>query len=142
MKDWLLQALQYDAWANARWLSALDRFRDPAHAKSILEHVIRSEWAWLERCGMVMPQMVLTLEQSIVQAPAAWAEFLSMVDLERPITYTNTRNETYTQPVREILLHVINHGTYHRGHLRGLADAEGLLDFDDTDLIGFLRMPQ
>ncbi len=40
--------------------------------------------------------------------------------------------------VSEITEHVINHGTYHRGHLRGLAEAEGI-SFPDTDLIVYLR---
>ena len=35
--------------------------------------------------------------------------------------------------------HVLNHGTYHRGHLRGLAYAEGWDDFHDTDYSAWLR---
>lgn len=39
----------------------------------------------------------------------------------------------------EVAHHVFNHGTYHRGHLRGLADAAGFEDFPETDLIRFYR---
>jgi uncharacterized damage-inducible protein DinB len=43
------------------------------------------------------------------------------------------------QTIGEIAHHVINHGTYHRGHLRGLCDAAEFTEFPDTDLIKFYR---
>jgi uncharacterized damage-inducible protein DinB len=41
--------------------------------------------------------------------------------------------------VSDIAAHVVNHGTYHRGQLRERAEADGLDDFPETDLILFFR---
>ena len=32
-------------------------------------------------------------------------------------SYTGTKKEQFKQPVCDVLLHVFNHGTYHRGQL-------------------------
>lgn len=36
---------------------------------------------------------------------------------EDPIFYKNSKGEAYRNQVRDILFHVINHGTYHRGQI-------------------------
>ena len=38
-------------------------------------------------------------------------------DLNGSIKYTTSRGDTYTSSVRDILFHVINHSTYHRGQI-------------------------
>jgi uncharacterized damage-inducible protein DinB len=38
-------------------------------------------------------------------------------DLNSAIKYTTSKGETYTNSVRDILFHVINHSTYHRGQI-------------------------
>ena len=39
------------------------------------------------------------------------------VDLARKVTYTNRKGEEWTYPVGQILRHVANHATHHRGQL-------------------------
>ena len=38
-------------------------------------------------------------------------------DLGHSIQYINSRGDAYTNSVRDILFHVINHSTYHRGQI-------------------------
>lgn len=68
-----------------------------------------------------------------------WRLFLDDADLDQEVAYVNMAGQHYVNTVEQIALHVINHGTYHRGHLRGLAESEGLDDFNDTDLILYFR---
>ena len=42
---------------------------------------------------------------------------LDQVDLNRFIKYTNSKGQVYTNSVMDILFHVINHSTYHRGQV-------------------------
>lgn len=42
---------------------------------------------------------------------------LNNVELETVILYTNSRGQSFENKVRDILFHVINHSTYHRGQI-------------------------
>jgi uncharacterized damage-inducible protein DinB len=42
---------------------------------------------------------------------------LDQSDLNSSIKYTNFKGEAYTNSLRDILFHVINHSTYHRGQI-------------------------
>ena len=42
---------------------------------------------------------------------------LDQADLDSVINYRNSRGDSYTNSVRSILFHVINHSTYHRGQI-------------------------
>jgi len=47
-------------------------------------------------------------------------EFLSSITEESlyvPITYKNTKGDTFTYPLWQIMMHVINHSSYHRGQV-------------------------
>jgi uncharacterized damage-inducible protein DinB len=44
-------------------------------------------------------------------------KMLDALDLKAPITYVNSKGDTYTNSVREILFHVVNHSTHHRGQI-------------------------
>jgi uncharacterized damage-inducible protein DinB len=46
--------------------------------------------------------------------------------------------EPFLQPNHEVVRHVINHGTYHRGQLRMLAELDGIA-WPETDMIFFFR---
>jgi uncharacterized damage-inducible protein DinB len=140
MKDWLIEAFSYDEWANEKWLAALRRQADHSKGRRVLEHILNSQRVWLDRCGYGTPAADLPIEERIVLLPTAWREFLAQVDITRVVEYKSFSGEPFAQPIRDIALHVINHGTYHRGHLRGLADAQGIEDFEDTDLIRYLRL--
>lgn len=141
MREWLVQAFEYDRWANRRWIDRVGRFRNGGKPARVFEHILTAQRTWLTRCGVHVEE---SGENEHIGAVAdrltnAWIMLVTDSELEEPIIYTNFAGETFENTLREIALHVVNHGTYHRGHLRGLADAEGLEEFQDTDLIHFLR---
>jgi uncharacterized damage-inducible protein DinB len=52
-----------------------------------------------------------------------WLEYfeeLSDHDLARPVSYVSTEGESFVRLVDDILTHVFNHSTYHRGQLARL----------------------
>ena len=58
--------------------------------------------------------------------------------LEAEVTYYNTRGDRYTNTVEDILLHVANHTTHHRGQI--IADFRGAgLEPPKTDYIFYRR---
>jgi uncharacterized damage-inducible protein DinB len=44
-------------------------------------------------------------------------KILDQADLDSSIKYTNTKGDAYTNSVKDILFHIINHSTYHRGQI-------------------------
>jgi uncharacterized damage-inducible protein DinB len=141
LRQSLLERFDYDLWANQQWWSALGRFKDLERAQSVLEHILTAQRVWLSRLGVEVSQAGENLGMGDVMSLVnrAWKMVLTDGHLEQPIVYRNLQGIEYVNTIGQIASHVANHGTYHRGHLRGLAQAEGLEAFPETDLIVFFR---
>ena len=63
---------------------------------------------------------------------------LNQVDLNRFVKYTNSKGQAYTNSVIDILFHVINHSTYHRGQIATEFRRQGIEPLV-TDYIFFKR---
>lgn len=133
----------YDHWATRRWLSVLPNLKNLGRAHEILEHMLMAQRVWLTRIGVEVPTQASDFELSalFVQFNGLWKWVAEDADLNAEIEYENMQGDRFRNTIREIAAHVVNHGTYHRGQLRGLAEAEGFEGFPDTDLIHFLREP-
>jgi uncharacterized damage-inducible protein DinB len=128
----------YARWANALLLAGAARLSPEAFTRDLrssfpsvrdtLVHTLWSEWVWLERVRGSSPREVfdpagfptvaaLRTRWSLVEDGYAALLDPPDVDLARPVTYTNRKGEQWTYPVGQILRHVMNHGTHHRGQL-------------------------
>ena len=109
----------------------------------ILEHILLAQHRSLVRAGVEFGENKkdMPLSELFADSVEIWTTFLKDRDLDEPVTYLSNDRE-YTHSLGKVATHVINHGTYHRGHLRGLAEAEGLTDFPDTDYLLYLREKQ
>ncbi|MBX7133181.1 MAG: hypothetical protein K1X67_10940 [Fimbriimonadaceae bacterium] len=141
MRDQLADGFRYDLWANLKWVDILPRFQDRERAETVLRHVLNAQHVWLTRSlsAEEVPNLPADLTEGLQSMNAAWIEFLRISDPEAFVSYTTFKGEPYFNTVEQIARHVVNHGTYHRGQLRGLAQAEGWDDFEDTDLIRWHR---
>lgn len=141
LRRFLHTGFEYDLWANRQWLTALGGFTDLLPAQSVLDHILAAQRIWLERIGAQVP--VQTEDTSLADrfgvVTRVWTAVVGTADLDQAITYRTFAGDDYTDSLSRIALHVINHGTYHRGQLRGLAQAEGRTDFPETDLIRYFR---
>mgnify|MGYP006341560321 CR=1 FL=1 len=63
---------------------------------------------------------------------------LDQADLSSVIKYTNSKGESYTNSIKNILFHVINHSTYHRGQIATEFKQNGIAPLV-TDYIFFKR---
>lgn len=63
---------------------------------------------------------------------------LEKTDLAAMLSYTNSKAQTFSNNVRDILFHVINHSTYHRGQMAADFKYSGLEPLN-TDYIFFKR---
>ena len=141
MRENLLELFEYDLWANLQWAEILDTMPDPAKAKKIYKHALNAQRSWMTICLSEEDAGAEISDDFIAESHRmnkAWVDLIKICD---PIAYASySRGETFfMQTIGEIAHHVINHGTYHRGHLRGLCDAAEFTEFPDTDLIKFYR---
>lgn len=141
MREHLAEGFRYDLWANRLWLDALDNYGNPATAEAIMRHILAAQHRWLVRCLSEEEVSPLPddLRAGLEDVHTQWLELLRICDPGAFVSYETMAGDPHYNTVEQIARHVVNHGTYHRGHLRGLAAAEGLEAFPETDLIGYYR---
>lgn len=141
---------EFDAWAMARVFDALAAIPSPpSQALSRIEHIAWATELWLTRVqGVVSPPesalrgMGLAALRARAEASgAAWlalARSSSDADLARLVHYRNTKGLEFDNAVGDIMTHVVNHATYHRGQIA--SDLKGLRPEPvATDFIVFAR---
>lgn len=152
--------LEYDAWANARLLDAAEKLtsEDLEHDfgsadKSVhgtLTHLFRSSRTWLARVEEgpdAIAQRIAedddwpALRAKWTDLEQRWKEWgcrLSEGDALQSVEYTDLRGNLWKQPLWEVILHVVNHGTHHRGQVSGFLRASGTAP-PNLDFISFIR---
>lgn len=150
----------FNRWANLRFLDAVERLSDEELGRDMkssfpnvaatLVHLLGAEWVWLERwlgrspVGFPDASKLNSVAEVRVRWDALWAEQrafldgLSDDDARRPVTYVNLAGNEFTQPLGDLLRHVVNHATYHRGQLTTLLRQLGH-DAPSTDLVLYYR---
>jgi uncharacterized damage-inducible protein DinB len=139
---------RYHFWATARLTAALEAGQERATA--YLAHACTSDRVWLDRLrGEPTAGIELwpTLEPGGVRElartnEAGWTDYLTRVDdhaLASTVAYTNTKGESYTTPVGDIIEHVLLHGAYHRGQAAAAIRAAGSAP-PATDFIVWVRV--
>jgi uncharacterized damage-inducible protein DinB len=59
--------------------------------------------------------------------------------LERELTYKNIEGKKYTHKISSIILHIVNHSTFHRGQIISMLRMLGVTEIPPTDYIAFIR---
>lgn len=131
---------RYDRWASERWIDYLPKLPESLGAAAVFQHILTAQRVWLTRCLSEEEVRGLTgdLVSDVRQLNEDWIDLLRSCDPEAYVSYVNTRGESFFNTVEQIVRHVLFHGVYHRGHLRGLAGTAGC-DFPETDFIVFAR---
>jgi uncharacterized damage-inducible protein DinB len=150
----------FNTWANHRVLTAVEtltseQFKKPlgssfSSVRDTLAHICGVEWVWLERLEGRSPAStpdakeyphVAALRARWADTEKRWLEYVSRLDqsaLDEELDYQTLSFGASRDPRWQMMQHVVNHGTYHRGQviamLRQLG-AEGV----STDLISFYR---
>lgn len=161
MKKVFVQYAAYNVWANQKIVNTVNKLTDEQCRREInssfngihltLVHLWNAESIWWQRlklmehievpgelfsgstaelCSQLLKQSKLWKE---------WAEESTDAALEHEFIYRNTKKEQFKQPVYEMMLHLFNHSTYHRGQLITLFRQVGFEQVPNTDLISFLR---
>jgi len=150
----------YNAWANHRVLDSCAVITGQQFTRNLgssfgsvrdtLVHISGGEWLWLERWRGRSPSAMPAPEE--FSSPASirgrWAEIerdllgfvggLTAEDLARVHEIHSLTMGTASSPLWQMLQHLVNHGTYHRGQVATLLRQLGIQPVS-TDLIRFYR---
>jgi uncharacterized damage-inducible protein DinB len=152
--------LDYTAWASGKLvqaasvLSAEELTRDfhtsDRNVLGTLVHVYAADRTWLGRIRGNPPARFLDPERdmhfSVLQNdwPALyeqwkhWASSLTDESLPAKISYKDLKGNPHETPQWQIALHVVNHGTHHRGQVSGFLRSMGHTP-PQLDLIAYYR---
>lgn len=151
---------EYNAWANRRTLEACSALTPEQFVQDLkssfvsvrdtLAHIYGAEWVWLERWHGRIPsglpsaadfpdletvrRRFAEMDRNLVD----YAASLTSDDLQRVISYKSMAGSPSAQPLWQMLQHLANHGTYHRGQIAAMLRQLGA-KASSTDLIGFYR---
>jgi uncharacterized damage-inducible protein DinB len=150
----------YNRWANERILGAVERLTPEQFTRDLgsshksvrdtLAHTYSALWVWLSRWRGTSPTSHLpisefaTIEQTRVRGGAiekdldAFVQGVTDASLIEKISYKNYKGVEFRQPLWEMMLHVVNHSTYHRGQVTTLLRQLGAQPIE-TDLIVYFR---
>ena len=152
--DEIRPLFEYNAWANRRSLTAAEKLSVGQFTKAMgssfssvrdtLAHIYGAEWIWLERFQGRSPSPLpnVNIFADVRSLRETWSiqeerllvfvAGLSQEDLDRQIEYQTLKFGLYSNPLWQSMMHVVNHGTYHRGQvttlLRQLGEQPVLLD--------------
>lgn len=157
--DTLRTHLDYTTWATARLLHAAAKLsreeltRDFGTAdKSVvgtLAHIFAADRVWIGRIQGKPPVRFIADEDRdlermrrewpiVLQTWKQWGQELSEENVAQACSYQDLKGNAWTTPWWKIVLHVVNHGTHHRGQVSGFMRTMGHQP-PSLDLIAYYR---
>ena len=151
--------LRYTAWATDRLLKAAaqltpeqlstDHGSADRSVLGTLVHVFGADRIWLSRvAGPARSTFVDDEERQLEALQSAWPAVLERWDAHlashsdatvcNEIHYTSLAGLPFQTPLWQIVLHVVNHGTHHRGQVSGFLRRMGHVP-PPLDLIAYYR---
>jgi uncharacterized damage-inducible protein DinB len=113
-------------------------------------HIYAAEWAWHSRWRGVSPAALLNSDPypDVPALRKAWTEteanvrrFLDEIggDIGRVIEYKLLSGASGSSPLWQMLQHVVNHASYHRGQVTTMLRQLGAQPAKSMDMIAFYR---
>jgi uncharacterized damage-inducible protein DinB len=161
MKQLLQQYAAYNIWANKLITEKIGQLPpDTIHKEmnssfgsiyKTVVHLMDVESIWWQRLklqehvewpGKGFDGDFEELSQQLLLLSRQWHDWIlstTEVNLEHVFGYQNSKKEFFKQPVYEMLLHLFNHQTFHRGQLVTMLRQNGVEKIPATDFIVFSR---
>jgi len=149
MKKYFLKLYQYNAWADNRVLDCLSRQKvGDEKILALMGHIMASQFAWLHRItGLPTPGLKLwgayQLDELLGLGEKSGKQWLAYVaateEFNREMTYKNYAGDIFTNNVEMVMIHVVNHSSYHRAQIAMQLREKGFEPVN-TDFITYDRV--
>src|ERR1700693_1930317 len=125
----------YNRWANERTFEPVSALTGEEYGwtlggsfpsvRETLAHIYGAEWMWQGRSPRGLPPAhdvptLAVLREKWRAVEDGQREFLRGLSEDRMaevVSYVNVKGETWSYPLEEMLVHLVNHSTYHRGQV-------------------------
>ena len=156
----LITHLKYHRWATGLVLEELTGLNSEQLLKPLgssfpsaydtAVHLYQSDRVWLDRLEERPSEQLADYEapgcmwelrdawMEVQDRMIAFASALGEADVNRVIAYKNLAGQPFTTPIWQIVLHVVNHGTHHRGQITSMMRQLGQ-KATNIDLIRYYR---
>jgi uncharacterized damage-inducible protein DinB len=161
MKELFIQYASFNLWANNLLFGVIENLSEeqqkaeikssfPSLYKTVL-HLLDAESIWWQRLRLQekisRPSEEFNgtfsdLSKLLQLQNRQWIEWIQNTNehgLQHEFIYLNSKKERFKQPVYQMLLHMFNHGTYHRGQLVTMLRQLGVEKIPPTDFIVWSR---
>lgn len=142
---------EYDKWANNQVIDVMvnhDMIDD--RVWSLMSHIIWAKGLWMQRIRLIPPAAytafdIIPMQELKSQGEKNHTDFISFIasvtDWGTVVQYTDSQGNPYKSTYEEILTHIANHGTYHRGQINSRLKELGVQP-PRIDHILFTRAPR
>ena len=159
--EYILTLIDYNYWARDRVLASAEQLSPEQLSRNLgssfgsvldtLLHMQSAEWIWYQRWQGESPtaradQTHLRTVEAIRDAwrplerdIRAMVEGLGSADLARATEYKMLDGRPAFSAYWQMIVHVVNHGTYHRGQVATMLRQLGARPAQSTDMIVFFR---
>ena len=161
MKELLQRFAAYNVWANHRLADITLTLPEAIltqqvigsfpSVRSTILHMFDAESIWWQRLraekkierpsenfvGTTANALFMLADQNNLLK--GWVEQAGITELAGLFRYKTFRDEEFTQPVSDVLVHLFNHGTYHRGQWVNQLRECGVQKLPATDFVVFSR---
>ena len=161
-----LQDLQtmvdYHYWARDRMLDALEPLDADAYNRNLggsfrsiretATHIYAAEWAWYRRWRGESPTALLAADRfaDLAELRRAWTELEAQVrafvdglgdsGVSRIVEYKLLSGHAGASPMWQMVQHVVNHASYHRGQITTMLRQIGAQPPKPLDMIAYYRI--
>jgi uncharacterized damage-inducible protein DinB len=154
--------LDYHYWARDRILAAAEALTAAQYLRPIvssfgsvrdtLAHTYSAEWAWYQRFHGTSPAAGLDLTKwpDVSSLRGSWADLerdtrayvggQDQAGLDRIVPYKNLAGEAAALPVWQLVQHMVNHASYHRGQATTLIRQVGGQPPKSMDLVAYYKL--
>lgn len=161
MKEHFVLMARYNSWANTRLYRMASELTDEQYRRDVnayfknlhgtLNHILVADRIWLARMtqsGAAPTRLDAILFDRLVDLTEArraedarletFVQALTDAQLAAPLEYRGG-GAAQRQRLSELLAHVFNHQTHHRGQAHGILTAVGVKEPESLDLLRMLR---
>jgi uncharacterized damage-inducible protein DinB len=153
--------LDYHYWARDRVLAALEALTPEQYSRDMgssfrsvrdtVVHIYSADWIWFRRWQGESPAALIKADTfaDLAGLRDAWQVLEGQVrahvaglgadEIDRVTEYRLLNGQPGASPFWQMLQHVVNHGTYHRGQLTTMLRQIGAAPPKSLDLIAFYR---
>lgn len=137
--------LKYNYEANLKFIAVFENDRVSEYAIDLFMHILNAQHVWNHRINRVEPKFSVWFRHSSDQLKSLnlenFQESIEIVEKADPgslVKYKNSQGTEFENTVEDILSHIVNHSTYHRGQIALIWRNEGKASIN-TDYILYQR---